>query len=99
MAVEAKVVVTDYVWESLDVERKILEGRATSPLPAVPRFHPKSDLSLSSCSSHKSVFHLSLQQINEKDTCNHDSDPSLKKMSTDHVDQVSQNLDRDNSHG
>lgn len=28
MAVEAKVVVTDYVWESLDVERKILEGRA-----------------------------------------------------------------------
>jgi len=29
MAVEAKIVVTDYVWESLDVERKILEGRAT----------------------------------------------------------------------
>ena len=29
MTVEAKVVVTDYVWESLDVERKILEGRAT----------------------------------------------------------------------
>jgi D-3-phosphoglycerate dehydrogenase len=28
MTVEAKVVVTDYVWESLDVERKILEGRA-----------------------------------------------------------------------
>jgi D-3-phosphoglycerate dehydrogenase len=26
---EAKVVVTDYVWESLDVERKILEGRAS----------------------------------------------------------------------
>jgi D-3-phosphoglycerate dehydrogenase / 2-oxoglutarate reductase len=25
---QAKVVVTDYVWESLDVERKILEGRA-----------------------------------------------------------------------
>jgi D-3-phosphoglycerate dehydrogenase len=25
---DAKVVVTDYVWESLDVERKILEGRA-----------------------------------------------------------------------
>jgi len=29
MAIEAKVVVTDYVWESLDVERKILEGRAS----------------------------------------------------------------------
>jgi D-3-phosphoglycerate dehydrogenase len=25
---EAKVVITDYVWESVDVERKILEGRA-----------------------------------------------------------------------
>ena len=29
MTVETKVVVTDYVWESLDVERKILEGRAS----------------------------------------------------------------------
>jgi D-3-phosphoglycerate dehydrogenase / 2-oxoglutarate reductase len=28
MTTSAKVVVTDYVWESLDVERKILEGRA-----------------------------------------------------------------------
>jgi D-3-phosphoglycerate dehydrogenase / 2-oxoglutarate reductase len=25
----AKVVLTDYVWESLDVERRTLEGRAT----------------------------------------------------------------------
>lgn len=29
MAVEAKVVVTDYVWESLDVEREILKGKAS----------------------------------------------------------------------
>jgi D-3-phosphoglycerate dehydrogenase len=28
MTAPAKIVVTDYVWESLDVERKILEGRA-----------------------------------------------------------------------
>ncbi len=29
MSVEAKVVLTDYVWESLDVERQILQGLAT----------------------------------------------------------------------
>ena len=28
MAAKAKVVLTDYVWESLDVEKKILEGLA-----------------------------------------------------------------------
>jgi len=28
MAHKAKVVVTDYVWESLDVERKLLDGLA-----------------------------------------------------------------------
>ena len=28
MAAKAKVVLTDYVWESLDVEKKTLEGLA-----------------------------------------------------------------------
>ena len=76
MAGKAKVVLTDYVWESLDVEKKILAGLAE--LVPMQTKKPEEFLAQAHASAMISVEDLGFNQENDRDILEYIGEPEKR---------------------